>query len=110
MNKITVKGFTKKANKKKNDKEFFDNNDKIRSIKKKTKENSSKGLTKKKTQNESEDDLEMEENIKVFDNKKIISKNSNLKDDKNSNNKENINENKEEILKCMIIHPVFSDR
>lgn len=118
-NKFTIKNFTKKANKRKGDQPKDNENEYTNKkiARKKSKESKDKGNHSDLT------DIEDDFNLKANKNKnkinaevKIVNPNKNneekeeeINTEKKTNTFENMNRTSDTI-KCMIIHPVFSDR
>jgi len=121
-NKLTIKAFTKKANRRKGE-EVKSSDNGYNNHKKKAKKinNEIKGnLLGLENLNESEAataDLE-DEDVNIKENNKNQIRAADLKNSNKLVNNEELNSEKkslndrtaEELLKCMIIHPVFSDR
>ena len=121
FNKLTIKTFAKKANKRKGEEVKNNDNDNDNYNNKKhprKKSNTVKSILGKGEKTNKSDDADLENYSDLKENNKsqirADANNSNKakSEEANSENKsvDNANNNYAEILKCMIIHPVFSDR
>lgn len=106
-----IKNFTKKANKNKNDDSKNSVNNKKNIKTSNSKEQSNRRKSKITEDADSEEPLEIEEKIsRNTENSEIKVSRVNI-DETQNNEKNNQNVSFEsDILRCMIIHPVFNDR